>query len=70
MDAQHFKEANFVINNIKKGDRNIQDCACVCSVVYDSVTPTDCSPPGSSVYGIFPARILEWVAISCSWGSS
>ena len=26
--------------------------------------PMDCSPPGSSVYGIFQARILEWVAIS------
>ena len=28
--------------------------------------PMDCSPPGSSVYGIFQARILEWVAISFS----
>ena len=24
----------------------------------------DCSPPGSSVHGIFQARVLEWVAIS------
>ena len=32
--------------------------------------PMDCSPPGSSVHGIFQARILEWVAISCSRGSS
>ena len=40
-------------------------CVCVsCSVVSDSVTPTDCSPPGSSVRGILQARILEWVAIS------
>ena len=31
--------------------------------------PTDCSPPGSSV-GILQARILEWVAISFSRGSS
>ena len=30
----------------------------------------DCSPPGSSVHGIFQARILEWVAISFSRGSS
>ena len=30
----------------------------------------DCSPPGSSVHGILQARILEWVAISFSWGSS
>ena len=30
----------------------------------------DCSPPGSSVHGIFQARILEWVATSFSRGSS
>jgi len=30
----------------------------------------DCSPPGASVRGIFQARILEWVAISSSRGSS
>ena len=29
-----------------------------------------CSPPGSSVHGIFQARTLEWVAISFSRGSS
>ena len=28
--------------------------------------PMDCSPPGSFVPGVFPARILEWVAISSS----
>ena len=28
--------------------------------------PMDCSPPGSSVHGIFQARILEWVSISFS----
>ena len=32
--------------------------------------PVDCSPPGSSVHGILPARILERVAISSSRGSS
>ena len=30
----------------------------------------DCSPPGSSVHEILQARILEWVAIPFSWGSS
>ena len=25
----------------------------------------DCSPPGSSVYGIFHSRVLEWGAIVC-----
>ena len=32
--------------------------------------PMDCSPPGSSVHGILQARILEWVAILFSRGSS
>ena len=32
--------------------------------------PIDCSPPGSSVHGILQARVLEWVAISFSRGSS
>ena len=32
--------------------------------------PMDCSLPGSSVHTIFQARILEWVAISFSRGSS
>ena len=30
----------------------------------------DCSPPRSSIHGIFQARVLEWVAISFSRGSS
>ena len=32
--------------------------------------PMDCSPPGSSVHGVFQARVLEWVAISFSRESS
>ena len=32
--------------------------------------PMDCSLPGSSIHGIFQARVLEWVAISFSGGSS
>ena len=32
--------------------------------------PLDCSPPGFSVHGILQARILEWVAIPFSKGSS
>ena len=32
--------------------------------------PMEYSPPGSSVYGIFQARVLEWIAISFSRGSS
>ena len=39
------------------------------SVMIDC-DPMDCSLPGSSVHGIFKARVLEWVAISFSRGSS
>ena len=38
-----------------------------CQTLWD---PMDCSPPGSSVHGILQARILEWVAIPFSRGSS
>ena len=41
----------------------VQSCPTLCS-------PMDCSLPGSSVHGIFQARVLEWVAISFSRGSS
>ena len=34
-----------------------------CPTLYDSM---DCSPPGSSVHGIFQARVLEWGAIAFS----
>ena len=36
----------------------------------NSLWPMDCSPPGSPVHGISQARILRWVAISFSKGSS
>ena len=36
----------------------------------DSFNSVDYKPPGSSVYGILQVRILEWVAISFSRGSS
>ena len=32
--------------------------------------PMDCSLSGSSIHGIFQARVLEWIAISFSRGSS
>ena len=40
-----------------------QSCLTLCD-------PVDCSLPGSSIDGILQARILEWVAISFSRGSS
>ena len=40
-----------------------QSCSILCN-------PMDCTPPGSSIHGILHARILEWVAIPFSRGSS
>ena len=41
-----------------------------CSVTPTLCNPVDRSPPGSSVPGILQARILEWVAMPLSRGSS
>ena len=35
----------------------------LCNLMY-------CSPLGSSIHGIFQARILEWIVMPCSRGSS
>ena len=43
--------------------KSLQSCQTLCD-------PMDCSSPGSSVHGIFQARILEWIAMSFSRGSS
>ena len=56
-------------------DKNkfLQTCLCVdlvASVMSDSETPWNEDPPGSTVHGIFQARLLEWVAVSFSRGSS
>ena len=42
-------------------------CVCVCLTLCD---PMDYSLPGSSVHGVLQARILEWVAMPSSRGSS
>ena len=39
--------------------KSLQSCPTLCD-------PIDCSPPGSSVHGIFQARVLEWGAIAFS----
>ena len=43
--------------------KSLQLCLTLCE-------PMDCSPPGSSVRGILQARILEWVVMPFSRGSS
>ena len=46
-------------------------CVCVCVRAQSTVGyPMDCSPPGFPVHGVLQVRILEWVVISYSRGSS
>ena len=44
---------------VKSESEVVQSCLTLCN-------PIDCSPPGSSIHGIFQARVLEWVAIAFS----
>ena len=56
--------------HVKAAQMSVQYISSVaqsCSTLCD---PMDCSLPGSSVHGILQARVLEWVAISFSRGSS
>ena len=47
---------------VKSESEVAQSCPTLCD-------PVDCSPPGSSILGIFQARVLEWGAIAFSaWG--
>jgi len=70
---QHFLNLCSMIGALL-GDTHMQDRQlCVCSLTQLCLTlcdPMDCSPPGSSAHGILQARILEWVAMPSSRGSS
>ena len=48
--------ASIISKEIKVKNEVAQSCLTLCD-------PMDCSLPGSSIHGIFQARILEWVAI-------
>ena len=41
-----------------------------CMLSCNLCKPVDCSPPGSSIHGIFQAKMLQWIAISFSRGPS
>ena len=57
----------FIITTMSSNFMHAYSVAQSCLTLWD---PRDCSPPGSSVHGIFQARILEWVAFFYSRGSS
>ena len=49
--------------SFKSEREGAQSCQTLCE-------PLDCSLPGSTIHGIFQARVLAWAAISFSRGSS
>ena len=59
--SSKFKDVHFNKRTLKL--LVAQSCPILCD-------PMDCNPPGSSVHGILQARILEWVAMTFSRGSS
>jgi len=61
MSSLHILDINPLLNKVKVNVAHL--CLTLCD-------PLDCSPPGSSVHEIFQARILEWIAIPFSRGSS
>ena len=68
-----YKSDKWLVSKISK---NIYVCVCLCLCVLLGQSclilgnPMDCGPSGSSVHGILQARILEWIALSYSRGSS
>ena len=63
-----------VSGSLRGGGGGVHIDMCVCAKLSQLCptlcNPMNCSPPGSSVHGILQTRILEWVSISFSKGSS
>ena len=55
-------QASLCRDHVREHAKSLQSYVTLCN-------PVDCSPPGYLVHGILQARIMEWVAISFSWGS-
>ena len=58
---EHWSGLHFLLQCMKV--KRESEVAQLCPTLSD---PMDCSPPGSSVHGIFQARVLEWGAIAFS----
>ena len=55
--------STLLISYVCVGAKSLELCLTLCN-------PMDWSPPGSPVHGVLQARILEWVAVPSSRGSS
>ena len=59
MFIEHLLSTGHYVNSQGKWGEVAQSCPTLCD-------PMDGSPPGSSIHGIFQARVLEWGAIAFS----
>ena len=59
-----------LFSSLPSSHTGVRVCVCVFHCIWLFCDPVDCSWPGSSVRGILQARILEWVPVSFSRGSS
>ena len=78
LSLPHLKRISYLLKNLWQllvedhiesawFEKSESEVAQLCPTLCD---PVDCSPPCASVQGIFQARVLEWVAMSFSRGSS
>ena len=67
--AGHYTKVGIQRSSLLLPGFSLYICLCVLSCVW-LCDLLDCTPPGSSLHGILQARILEWVAIPFSRGSS
>ena len=58
------------LKNIKQINRASVRSSLVTKLLRLFCHPVDCGPPGASVHGILQSRVMQWVAISFSSGSS
>ena len=66
--AQPGETSDFVLRKVPCSTVDVSvsvawSCLTLCNAI-------DCGPPGSSIHGILQARILEWIAVPSSRGSS
>ena len=70
VEQHHWKQRVLSYSCFQWGGEGVVSSVCPCSVLPHLCNPMDCSLPGSSAHKTLQARILEWVAISYSRGSS
>ena len=66
----HWQADSLPLNHLESPFYTVKVKVLVAQLCPMLCNPMVCTPPGSSVYGIFQARILEWVSIHFSRGSS